>query len=136
MNGKPVVELIAGTIYPSAEEAARLLKIIQASNITACCKGRAKSANGYQFCYLEDYLTGDYEIKTRGKNKRIIDIDTGEVYESAKEASEKLGINMIKIRDVCRGIRITTGGHRFAYQKDYLSGNYNPKLESRPYRPI
>ena len=136
MNGKPVVELISGTIYPSAEEAARLLKIIQASNITTCCKGRAKSANGYQFCYLEDYLMGNYEIKTRGNNKRIIDIDTGEVYESAKEASEKLGVNATKIRDVCRGVRITTGGHRFAYQEDYLSGNYNPKLESRPYRPI
>ena len=51
MNGKPVVELITGAIYPSAEEAARLLKITQSSNITSCCKGKAKSANGYQFCY-------------------------------------------------------------------------------------
>ena len=136
MNSKPVVEFISGVIYASAEDAARQLKIIQASNITACCKGKAKSANGYKFCYLSDYLIGNYENKTIGKIKRVIDIDSGEVYESSKEAAEKLGLNQIKIRDVCKGNRITTGGHRFAYQEDYLSGNYSPKLERRPYRPI
>ena len=127
MNSIPVVEIISGITYKSAEDAARILHIKIAGNITACCKGKAKSANGYKFCYLSDYLTGNYENKTIGHCKRVIDLDTKEIYESAKEAGKKLQIQARHIRQVCNNTRKTTGGHRFAYYDDYIQGNYTLK---------
>lgn len=124
MNSIPVVEFVSGVIYPSAEEAARQLNIGKACNITSCCRGKSKSANGYKFCYLSDYLTGNYKNQTVGKRKRIIDVDTKKVYESSVDAANELNLSKVNIREVCRGIRKSVGGHRFVYYEDYLSGNY------------
>lgn len=134
MNSIPVVEFVTGVVYQSAEEAARQLNILVPSNITSCCKGTAKSANGYRFCYLSDYEKGNYENQTIGKRKRIIDLNTNMVYESSVDAANELGLSKVNIREVCRGIRKTVGGHTFAYYEDYLqgkakirkAGHYNP----------
>lgn len=136
MNSIPVVEIASGVTYKSAEEAARVLKIIQSSNITSCCKGKAKSANGYKFCYLSDYLIGNYENKTIGHRKRIIDLETEKVYESSVDAANELGLSGIKIREVCRGLRKSTRRHRFVYYEDYLAGNYSKKVMGHFYRYI
>lgn len=135
MNSIPVVEFITGVVYQSAEEAARQLNILVPSNITSCCKGKAKSANGYKFCYLSDYEKGNYENKTIGKSKRIIDLNTGKVYESSVEAAKELGLSKVNIREVCRGIRKTVGGHTFAYYEDYLLGNTKIRKAGH-YRPV
>lgn len=127
MNSIPVVEFISGVIYTSAEEAAKKLNIKEATNITTCCKKRAKSANGYKFCYLSDYVSGNYENKTIGNKKRIIDLDTFKIYESSVEVKEELNLSMVHVWEVCRGERKSAGGHRFAYYEDYLNGNYTKK---------
>lgn len=136
MNSVPVVEIISGIVYSSAEEAARVLNIKRPTNITSCCKGRSKSANGYKFCYLSDYLVGNYENKTVGQCKRVIDLDTKEIYESSIEAAEILKIRAISIRQVCHGTRKTTGGHRFAYYDDYLKGEYTIKPFGHEGKPV
>lgn len=127
MNSIPVVDIDTGIVYQSAEEAARQLKIVKSSNITCCCKKKAKSASGKRFCYLSDYISGNYEILTIGKRKRVINLDTNEIYESSVEAAQILNLSKIKIREVCRSIRKTTGRYNFAYYEDYLQGNYEIK---------
>lgn len=49
------------------------------------------------------------------KRKRVICTDTGEEYESIKEAAEAKGVNASKIGDVCRGARKSTGGTHWRY---------------------
>lgn len=47
--------------------------------------------------------------------KRVICIDTGEVYESFADAARRTGLNRSKIVSVCTGKRKTTGGLKFRY---------------------
>ena len=47
--------------------------------------------------------------------KSVICTDTGEVFESIKEAAEAKGVNAGKIGDVCRGARKSTGGTHWRY---------------------
>ena len=44
--------------YPSAMEVQRSLGVAQ-QNVTACCKGKLKSAGGYVWYYKEDYKEGE-----------------------------------------------------------------------------
>lgn len=56
-----------------------------------------------------------------GNTKKIIDLDTKIIYESAYEASDKFGISVDSIRANCRGDIRTCGKslHRFMYLKDW-----------------
>lgn len=69
---------------------------------------------------MSDYLIGNYENKTIGKRKRVVNLDTGKVYESSVEASKETNCSPRHIREVCRGERKRTGGYHWAYQEDYL----------------
>lgn len=48
-------------------------------------------------------------------SKKVIDLDTGITYVSATECSKQTGISLSKICAVCRGERVTAGGHIFRY---------------------
>jgi len=52
------------------------------------------------------------------KNMPVICINTGKVYQSAKEASEKLLIRREYINKVCIDTQATTSGMKFKYLKD------------------
>ena len=47
--------------------------------------------------------------------KKVICMDTGEVFDSFADAARKTGLNRSKIVSVCTGKRKTTGGMRFRY---------------------
>ncbi|MGN0348238.1 MAG: HNH endonuclease [Roseburia sp.] len=49
------------------------------------------------------------------RKKRVICIDTGEIFASIKECAEHMNLSDSKISDVCKGKRNTTGGLRFNY---------------------
>jgi hypothetical protein len=55
----------------------------------------------------------------RGSNhpgaKKVINLDTGIVYESQRAAADATGALQAKISEVCNGNRKTTAGHRWAY---------------------
>lgn len=48
-------------------------------------------------------------------NRKVRNIDTGEIFDSIKKASEKYGINETHITRVCKGRRKKTGGFRWEY---------------------
>lgn len=50
--------------------------------------------------------------KTR---KKVINLDTGEVFDSIQDAADKYNLKHTHISRVCRGGRKTTGGFRWAY---------------------
>lgn len=58
------------------------------------------------------------------KHKRkVINIDTGSVFNSVKEAAERYGLKDTHITRVCRGKRKRTGGYRWAYYEKYKNKN-------------
>ena len=52
--------------------------------------------------------------------KKVINLDTGEVFNSVKAAAEKYGLKDTHISRVCKGKRNKTGGYRWKHYKDYL----------------
>lgn len=64
------------------------------------------------------------KLKKRNENldrtyqqKKVTNVDTGEVFNSIKEAAEKYSLKETHISRVCRGKRKTTGGFRWGYFK-------------------
>lgn len=49
------------------------------------------------------------------RERKILCLDTGEVFRSGAEAASKLGLKRSKICLVCKGLRKSTGGLRFSY---------------------
>ena len=47
--------------------------------------------------------------------KKVLCVETGEIFESIMEASRKTGINSSHISKVCLGKRKTTGGYHWEY---------------------
>lgn len=60
-----------------------------------------------------------YSLKVNGKHcKEVINLDTGEIYKSLKEASKEFNVkNPTHIIEVCKGKRHTAYGYKWAYVK-------------------
>ena len=55
----------------------------------------------------------------KGQNgTKVINLDTGEVFDTMIEAGEKYNIKYQGISRVCRGLRKTCGGYHWAYYKE------------------
>ena len=50
--------------------------------------------------------------------KKVICVETGQIFRTITEAAEKMNLNYARISDVCRGKRKTTGGYHFEYVKE------------------
>lgn len=127
MNGIPVVDIDNKITYPSASAAARACNMNDPTNIIDCCKKKIHSIHGYRFCYLSDYIKGNYEKELPNKLKKIIDLDSKEIYDNVFEAESILNIPRGFIWATCRHNMNSAKGHRFAYYEDYLQGNYELK---------
>lgn len=56
-----------------------------------------------------------------GNNKRIVCTDTGEIFESIKDCSLRLGLDGSSITKVCKNKQSHTKGYHFMYEKDYVN---------------
>lgn len=100
----PVVCLETNRVYKSCKEASKELGICMTS-ISKVCLGKAGHAGGLHFAKLEDYESHTipmYKRSTR-KNKRIVCVDTGEVFESETQAAKKYGVTSQAISHACTG---------------------------------
>lgn len=98
------------------------------SNISACCKGRMKSAYGYMWVYKDNYNEKKVKQYTRNWNntkKKIVQLDLNnkfiKVWNSIAEASKSLNIS--KIGDCCLGKYKTAGGYKWISFDEYMSKN-------------
>ena len=67
---------------------------------------------------LRDAKLGKYVGAKHWSSKKVINLDTGEIYESIGCASKALGkINGSKIVQACQGKKKTAHGYRWAYYK-------------------
>lgn len=81
------------------------------------------SARNLEWCtskYNVNYGTGiKRSKKSRLKDKyKVMNLDTGEVYDTPMDASIKTGIHNDSISKACKGVHKTAGGYRWRYLKN------------------
>lgn len=101
-----------GEIFNSVSEAA-LKYNCQIGGIKACCRGITKTSQGYEWEYVDRELSSRKTNQNQKTQKRVLNIDTGEIYSSLKEAVLKTKIQNISA--CCRGVRNNAGGYRWKY---------------------
>lgn len=85
--------------WNSAREASKYYNIDE-GNITQCCRKRSKSCNGFIWRYYNDKeKIKKYFIKKT--TKKVVCINNNVIYNSIKEASEKLNVSRNKISLIC-----------------------------------
>jgi len=104
-------------------------------SIRNCCNGKSKTALKLHWIYYDEYLKlGDkfvlYKenlLKSKMRTpkkivyKKVICLDTGIVYNSAKEANEILNIKQDSIRKCCIKRLTNAGGLLWMYYEDYIN---------------
>ena len=126
-GAKPVVQLsLSGEYvqeYSSMVEAEKQTGIIIMS-ISSCCRGKLKSAGGYQWMFLSDYNKS--EIKQYKKSpyvKKVVQLSLNKEYisefDSIIEAERQLKINHSNISSCCLCKYNHAGGFKWMYKSDY-----------------
>jgi hypothetical protein len=123
-GAKPCECLDTGEWFVSASEAARK-KNINTTSIAKACAGKQRTAGGLTWRYLnedekifyfQNYLI-DWSAASQ-KNKRVMCVETGNIYETAKQAGETLNINIDMIRKSCNNLSCTAGGYHWQFYID------------------
>lgn len=88
---KPVLCVETGVIYKSVREAGRITGI-DYNAISKVCNHKYgfKTAGGYNWCFVDDYNAEEYMTNVvAGKSKKVICVETKEVYASLSDAQKK-----------------------------------------------
>ena len=129
---KSVICIETNKVFISIAEAGRIMNI-DPSSIGKVCRGVNKTAKGYTFKFYNETnntneltvneLNQSIELKdfkpdftiTENNKKRILCIETNEVFNSIGEASRKLKIDRSSIGKVCNNKLRSAGGYTFKY---------------------
>ena len=130
---KETLQIIAE--YESVSQAGTLTGVC-GRNINACCqKGGQNTAGGYYWCFVKDYneeWQPPLSQLNKARERAVIFENTGEIFSSIKEASEKTGYSKQGIYACCSGRqksvkeKMNTKGY-FKYYID--DNNENTKKE-------
>ena len=88
---------------------------VDASSISSTCMGKQKTAGGYHWAYYDEYIKDpdkyDKSINSRDNNylKKIVCINTEEVFNSITDASNKYNVSGGSISMCCKGTRNIAG---------------------------
>ena len=112
---------------------------VSAKMIGYCCSGNALYAGGLMWLYLNDvteekinYMINQKKIIEDEKlGKRVICLETKEIYQSSNDAENKTGISKDQIRECCKGNGITAKGYHWMYMSDYTE-EYAAKVLNKP----
>ena len=65
-------------------------------------------------------LTDEHKnnLRNSAKKRRVLNIDTGEIFNSLKEAGESVNLTYQAVAAVCRKTRPSAGGYRWSYYED------------------
>lgn len=130
-NRKEVVCLETGEIFISISDAANSIGV-DYSAITRCCNGLTGTVKNLHWLFYEDYINKSQielnEIlkKQNLRNRKVVCINTGEIFQSIKDAHKRTGVNANTIGQCCSGRRKKAGFDKdgnpqiFVYYDDYL----------------
>lgn len=126
-HGKAVVNITTGETFASAKEAGEKMGI-NAGHIGECCRGQIPSAgrdiDGSPYIWRyngEENI--DFDFNDFHIFNKIICIETGEIYESSREASRQTGVGRTTIRSDCKKTSSRQNINRlhFAYLKNEMN---------------
>lgn len=115
-SSKRVVNLATGRMYDSATICAQV-EGVNLSHVCATCRGERGSTNNVVYRYVDENNLPITPLKaTKKKTIPVVNLDTGEVFESATEAElfyagKKTG----NLNRVCKGKRERFAGCRWKY---------------------
>lgn len=119
LKRKPIICIETGLIYESISEAARQTGI-RRENIKTAINGKRLSAGGYHWAKVDDLETQKDLVELNGKCKaakrKVICVETGEVYESITAAARWLQVNQSAISGVLSGRQKTVKGLHWKYK--------------------
>ena len=119
--GKAVICLETQEVFESMVEASEKLGI-KPQNISAALHGRQKTAGGYTWKYADESLNITENVQLQSVNrKRILCVETGEIFHSIVEAANKNGTTFKGISNVLHGRAITAGGFHWKYADENLN---------------
>ncbi len=107
-----IKNLDTGEIFENANEAAKKYNCGRAA-IIACCRKITNTSNGYHWEYVDREKAVRSSTQKQKTQKKIINMDTGIVYENLVDAFQKTGIH--NIQAVCSGRREKAGGYHWKY---------------------
>lgn len=108
-NQVRVLNIDTGVVYESLTAAAESCGG-RKSDICSCCTNKQKTAHGYRWAYVD--VT---ERRTKNYKCKIRNLDTGEVFESSREAAEWCKGDTRSINRCCNGRTKTAYGFRWEY---------------------
>lgn len=103
--------------FKNMAEAVRLADVSQPT-LSMCLSGKYKTANGYNWCYADEYDKDTFIIKSKFKKVLQLDKTTDKLikeWSSAKEAAEVIGCCTNTIAAACNGKRKTAKGYKWKY---------------------
>lgn len=117
---------------------------IPKSKVCCVCKEQRRSAGGFIWVYKEEYDENkDYSYKKyKPETKKVVQLDLNgnfiEIYDSCKDASEKLNLKRQSINKCCLHHNETYNGYIWMYEEEYVSGiKYIPTKKTKHIvRPI
>ena len=107
-----VKNINTGEIFDSVSDAAKKYNVGM-GGIRACCRGITNSSHGYKWEYIGREEASRPVNQKQKKQKKVLNVDTGEIYDSLKVAIDKTHIQNISA--CCRGVRTKAGGFRWKY---------------------
>jgi hypothetical protein len=124
MKKKPVYQINPDDLtivkeWESVSAAATEMSFPQPS-ICAAAQGKRISANGFYWCFVEDYES--FQPKKR-KTKKVMCVETNMIYDSIKEAAAATGLNESSIRKCCTNI-LGVGVYKGQHWKYYDEAGY------------
>ena len=107
-----VINLDTNEVFESVKEIEKKYNF-RRGGIINCCRGVTKTSNGYHWAYLDrENAVRKKRLKLKNQ-KKVMNTDTGEIYDSLCEAVEKTKI--VNIQAVCSGRREKAGGYHWKY---------------------
>jgi len=117
-----LINLSNNKIYNSLLEAEQETGISY-QGISKCCRNIQRSAGGYFWAYYNKYIN-DKEYKNLCDNnmnnyikqeKKVINLDTMEIFNNIAEAGRKYNVDSSAIIRVCKGKQKTSVGYHWSY---------------------
>lgn len=122
-RSRSVQQVETGIVFNSVAEAAQSVGCLHSTaHITDCCLGHRRTAYGYHWRYAgetqeewrvrRDEWVKENDIKAF---RRVVCVETGEEFEQAKYAAERVGKHPSNIVHCCAGRQDTCGGYHWKY---------------------
>ena len=122
-KGTHIICIETNEVYSSINEASKKING-DASTIARCCKGESLSYRNQHWMYLSDYNNLSEEEKenillrfVNPNYKKVVCLDTREIFDSVEEAKRKYNVN--NICQCCKGKILSTKGFHWRYLEDY-----------------